>query len=125
MPNWFVFNLFIFLRLAIIFGIALLTEAEKSRVEEPFKKLSGTKTKLSGMKTAIANNEKCSRVQTSLTDGDQQWSGTPTVLRYGIGGLGTGATPQIADAHGGRGGVEIRNSLPWVAAEPPLMQIPV
>jgi hypothetical protein len=50
------------------------------------------------------------------------YPGTP---RYGIGGLGTGATPQIVDAHGGRGGVGIRNSLPWVAAEPPLMQAPV
>ena len=40
-------------------------------------------------------------------------------------GPGTGATPQIADAQGGRGGVGIRNSLPWVAAEPPLMQAPV
>ena len=29
MPNWFVFNLFIFLRLPIIFEIALLTEAGK------------------------------------------------------------------------------------------------
>jgi hypothetical protein len=32
---------------------------------------------------------------------------------YGMGlGPGTGATPQIANAHGGRGGVGIRNSLP-------------
>ena len=44
---------------------------------------------------------------------------------YGIGGLGTGETPQIADAQGGRGGVGISNSLPWVAAEPPLIQAPV
>src|SRR5258708_5272502 len=40
-------------------------------------------------------------------------------LRYGMGGFGTGATPQTADAQEGRGGVGIRNSLPWVAAEPP------
>src|SRR5258708_5157411 len=47
-------------------------------------------------------------------------------LFYGIGlGPGTGATPQIADAQGGRGGVGISDSLPWVAAEPPLMQTPV
>src|SRR5260370_6665093 len=47
-------------------------------------------------------------------------------LFYGIGlGPGTGATPQIADAQGGRGGVGISDSLPWVAAEPPLMQAPV
>src|SRR5229473_3988631 len=47
-------------------------------------------------------------------------------LFYGIGlGPGTGATPQIADAQGGRGGVGIRNSLPWVAAEPPFIQEPV
>jgi len=47
-------------------------------------------------------------------------------LYYGIGlGPGTGATSQIADAQGGRGGVGISDSLPWVAAEPPLMQAPV
>ena len=47
-------------------------------------------------------------------------------LYYGIGlGPGTGATPQIADAQGGKGGVGISISLPWVAAEPPLMQAPV
>src|SRR5260370_24333102 len=47
-------------------------------------------------------------------------------LFYGIGlEPGTGATPQIADAQGGRGGVGISDSLPWVAAEPPLMQAPV
>jgi hypothetical protein len=47
------------------------------------------------------------------------------VLHYGIGGLGAGATPQMADAHGGRGGVGISDSFPWVAAEPPVMQVPV
>ena len=47
------------------------------------------------------------------------------VWHYGIGGLGTGETPQTADAQGGRGGVGISNSLPWVAAEPPLIQEPV
>ena len=36
-----------------------------------------------------------------------------SVLPYGIDrGPGTGATPQIADAHGGRGGVGRRTSLP-------------
>jgi hypothetical protein len=48
-----------------------------------------------------------------------------SVSRYGIGWLGTGATSQMADAQGGRGGVGISNSLPWVAAEPPLIQAPV
>ena len=47
------------------------------------------------------------------------------VWPYGIGGLGTGETPQIADAQGGRGGVGISSSLPWVAAEPPLIHAPV
>ena len=47
------------------------------------------------------------------------------VLPYGIGGLGTGGTPQIALAQGGSSGVGMRNSLPWVAAEPPFMQAPV
>jgi len=47
------------------------------------------------------------------------------VLRYGIGGLGTGVTSQTADAQDGRGGVGIRASFPCVAAEPPFMQAPV
>jgi hypothetical protein len=47
-------------------------------------------------------------------------------LHYGIGlGLGVGATSQISGAQGGRIGVGIRNSLPWVEAEPPDMQVPV
>src|SRR5258708_35900745 len=37
-----------------------------------------------------------------------------SVLRYGIGGLGTGATPQMADAQGGSGGVGISSPLPWL-----------
>src|SRR5207302_10813473 len=44
---------------------------------------------------------------------------------YGIGGLGSGGTPQIADAQGGSGGVGIRDELPCVAAVAPLMQVPV
>ena len=35
-----------------------------------------------------------------------------SVLRYGIGGLGSGGTPQIAEAHGGRGGVGISAPFP-------------
>ena len=31
-----------------------------------------------------------------------------SLLRYGIGGFGTGGTSQIADAQGGRGGVGMR-----------------
>src|SRR5258706_4435428 len=47
-------------------------------------------------------------------------------LPYGIVAEGRGATPQIADAHGGSGdGVGMRVPLPWVAAVPPLMQVPV
>src|SRR5437870_4587474 len=42
-----------------------------------------------------------------------------SVLRYGMGlGPGVGATLQMADAHGGSGGLGISDSLPWVAAEP-------
>src|SRR4029077_16892279 len=50
-----------------------------------------------------------------------------SVLHYRIGrGLGTGARPQIAGGQVGSGcGVGIRNSLPWVEAEPPDMQVPV
>src|SRR6266404_153064 len=50
---------------------------------------------------------------------------------YGMGGLGNGATPQIADAHGGSGGVGMRESFPWVDAEAfavpgaPVMHAPV
>jgi|HubBroStandDraft_1064217.scaffolds.fasta_scaffold2119306_1 hypothetical protein len=40
------------------------------------------------------------------------------VLDYGIGlGPGVGATPQIADAQGGRGGVGISSSLPCLDGE--------
>src|SRR5437667_10530181 len=46
-------------------------------------------------------------------------------LHYGIGIVGNGATPQIADTHGGSGGVGIIDSFPWVAAVPPDMNIPV
>ena len=46
-------------------------------------------------------------------------------LDHGIGELGRGATPQMAVAHGGRGGVGISVSLPCVAAVPPVMQTPV
>ena len=35
-----------------------------------------------------------------------------SVLRYGIGGLGTGSTPQISDAQGGSGGVGISSPFP-------------
>src|SRR5437660_5628525 len=48
-----------------------------------------------------------------------------------IGGLGTGATPQTADAQGGSGGVGIRESFPWVDAEAfaepgvPVVHVPV
>src|SRR5207245_9419554 len=50
---------------------------------------------------------------------------------YGMGGLGNGATPQIADAHGGSGGVGMRESFPWVDADAfavpgaPVMHVPV
>ena len=40
-----------------------------------------------------------------------------SVLRYGIGGLGTGATPQTADAQGGRGGVGISSPFPCLDGE--------
>jgi hypothetical protein len=43
------------------------------------------------------------------------------VWPYGIGGLGTGATPQISGAQGGSSGVGMRKSFPWVAADPPVM----
>src|SRR6266481_7945835 len=47
-------------------------------------------------------------------------------LYHGIGlGPGTGAASQIADAQGGSGGVGMSNSLPWLAADPPIMQVPV
>src|SRR2546425_4219662 len=50
---------------------------------------------------------------------------------YGMGIVGNGATPQIADAHGGSGGVGIREAFPWVDAEAfavpgaPVMHVPV
>src|SRR4249920_225604 len=50
-----------------------------------------------------------------------------SVLHYGIAGLGTGATPQTADAQGVRvrSGVGMRNSFPWVDAKPPVIHVPV
>ena len=54
------------------------------------------------------------------------------LLRYGIGGFGTGATPQTADAQGGRGGVGISSPLPCLDGEQfgsvaglQVMQLPV
>ena len=44
-------------------------------------------------------------------------SAAPAFCLYGIGIVGNGAMPQIADAHGGSGGVGIRESFPWVDAE--------
>ena len=53
-------------------------------------------------------------------------------LRYGIGGFGTGDTPQIADAQGGRGGVGISSPFPCLDGEQfgsvagsQVMQLPV
>jgi hypothetical protein len=47
-------------------------------------------------------------------------------LTYGIGlGPGVGATLHIASAQGGSGGVGMSNSLPCVAAEPPVWHVPV
>ena len=40
-----------------------------------------------------------------------------SVLRYGIGGFGSGGTPQIADAQGGRGGVGISSPFPCLDGE--------
>src|SRR5260370_1876977 len=41
------------------------------------------------------------------------------LLRYGIGlGAGRGATPHIADAHGGRGRVGIRKPFSFLGGEP-------
>src|SRR6266403_1659461 len=39
--------------------------------------------------------------------------------------LGRGGTPQTCGAQGGSGGVGMRSSLPCVAADPPVMQVPV
>src|ERR1700730_1738427 len=43
----------------------------------------------------------------------------------GIGLVGRGATSQMAEKQGGRGGVLIRTSFPWVAALPPVAHTPV
>src|SRR2546427_1353514 len=44
------------------------------------------------------------------------------ILPYGIGGLGTGAAPQAADAHGGSGGVGGREPITWGLGQPPVWQ---
>jgi hypothetical protein len=55
-----------------------------------------------------------------------------SVLGYGIGGLGTGGTPQTAEAQGGRGGVGISSPFPCLDGEQlgsvaglQVMQLPV
>jgi hypothetical protein len=55
-----------------------------------------------------------------------------SVLRYGIGGFGTGGTSQIADAQDGRGGVGMSSPFPCLDAEQlgsvaglQVMQLPV
>jgi hypothetical protein len=40
-----------------------------------------------------------------------------SLLRYGIGGFGTGATPHMADAQGGSGGVGISSPFPCLDGE--------
>src|SRR5216683_5528355 len=40
-----------------------------------------------------------------------------SVLHYGIGGTGTGGTPQITDAQGGSGGVGISSPFPCLDGE--------
>src|ERR1700675_2975047 len=40
-----------------------------------------------------------------------------SVLRYGIGGLGTGGKPQMNEGHGGSGGVGIRLPFPFLYRE--------
>src|SRR5579864_5891696 len=44
---------------------------------------------------------------------------------HGIGCWGKGGTPQMAVAQGGSGGVGIKELLPWVLAEPPVMHTPL
>ena len=55
-----------------------------------------------------------------------------SLLRYGIGGFGTGGTSQIADAQDGRGGVGMSSPFPCLDAEQlgsvaglQVMQLPV
>ena len=45
--------------------------------------------------------------------------------RHGVGCSGNGGTPQMAVAQGGSGGVGIRELLPWVLAEPPVIHVPL
>src|ERR1700730_8023091 len=56
----------------------------------------------------------------------RRWAGRGTAgTGQGRGGRGTGGTPQMAGEQGGSGGVGMRNSFPWVEAEPPDMHWPV
>ena len=45
--------------------------------------------------------------------------------RHGIVVWGKGGTPQMAVTQGGSGGVGIRELLPWVLAEPPVIHVPL
>src|SRR5256885_15833722 len=47
------------------------------------------------------------------------------ILPYGIGGLGTGGTPQTADAHGGSGGGGVKKPLTLGFGGTPGMQTPL
>src|SRR5580704_19172444 len=66
------------------------------------------------LKTAIANRTYALLMFPHLQTDNHPFAFRHSAFRYGIDGLGTGATPQIADAHGGRGGVATKCSLPWV-----------
>src|SRR5260370_38462032 len=59
-----------------------------------------------------------------LSGGGTTGQAGPHVKHSTMGGLGTGWTPHTAAVQGGSGGVGIRNSFPWVDAEPPGINVP-
>src|SRR5947209_2010155 len=60
------------------------------------------------------------RSSASVVQLDGQGIGGPSTFA-----LGRGGTPQTCGEQGGSGGVGMSDSLPWVAAVPPVAQVPV
>ena len=54
----------------------------------------------------------CFKIGRETDKPEQLDVGSVCTLRYGIGGLGSGSTPQISDAQGGSGGVGISSPFP-------------
>ena len=80
--------------------------------------------------TSISSS--CFKIRFCDTDETEKLTSRLRIACYGIGGFGTGATSQIADAQDGRGGVGMSSPFPCLDAEQlgsvaglQVMQLPV